>query len=92
MRRDEHNIIDDRPGRYYVTARNDAGKAIALLGPFDSHLESLEYVTLGRQLAEVIDPRAPWYSYGTCRLHDDQPDLSVIFSRESTRERPVMVR
>jgi len=92
MRRDEADIIDDRPGRYYVSARNDAGAAVPLLGPYDSHLEALEKVDLGRELASKVDPRAPWYSYGTCRLHDDQPALAPIFAKESTLARPVMDR
>ena len=91
-RADEHDMIDDRPGRYFVSARNDDGRAVMLLGPYDSHLEALERVDLGRQLAEKVDPRAPWYSYGTCRVHDDQPTPAPIFEKESTPARMVMVR
>jgi hypothetical protein len=80
MRRDESQIIDDRPGRYFVSVRNDAGDARMLLGPYDSHLESLENVSRGRALAEQRDPRACWYSYGTCRVHDDQPTPTAIFA------------
>jgi hypothetical protein len=92
MRHDEHDIIDDRPGRYYVSARNDAGDAIPLLGPYDSHVEALEHVALGRDLANVVDPRACWYSYGTFRAHDDIPAPAAIFAPESTVTRPVLIR
>ena len=78
--RDEHDIIDERPGRYYVSVRNDAGQWRPLLGPFDSHLEAIEHVEHGKRLAQDAgDPRAAWYSYGTARLHDDAPPLTALF-------------
>lgn len=61
-------------GHYYVTARNDDGRYVALLGPFETHAEALANVQRGTRLAyDSGDPRAPWYAYGTARRKDGQP-------------------
>lgn len=81
MRTDEHDVIDDSPGAYFVTARRDDGMPAFLLGPYDSHLESLENVEAGRRLAESADPRAYWYRYGTCRIKDGCALPRAVFGR-----------
>lgn len=77
---DEHDIIDDRPGRYYVTVR-DGQRHGFLLGPYDSHLEALENTDRGKALAEKADPRAHWYAFGTARLADDTSTVGTVFGR-----------
>jgi hypothetical protein len=60
---------DPRPGAYYVSARRDDGRYVLLSGPYvDDHQAALEAVPVARGIAYDLDPRAPWYSYGTCRL------------------------
>jgi hypothetical protein len=49
---------------YFVTARYGA-KTTPLLGPFTDHPAALGKVALGRRLANEVDHRAPWYSFGT---------------------------
>lgn len=77
---DEHDIIDDRPGRYYVSVRDGARHAF-LLGPYDSHLEALENVDRGRRLANEADPRAAWYAFGTARIDDTGATKPGLFGR-----------
>ena len=62
---------DPRPGAYYVTCI-DGSRVGRLLGPFeDDHAAALAMVDKVREKAEEIDPRAHWYSFGTCRLPND---------------------
>ena len=59
---------DAKPGNYYVTCRNDAGKHAALLGPFkDDHAGALAMVGPARRKAEELDPWASFFAFGTCR-------------------------
>lgn len=80
MCRDEHDIIDMRPGRYYVTVR-DGGRHGYLLGPYDTHQEALENVERGRDLANDADSRAHWYAFGTGRLQDETATVASIFGK-----------
>lgn len=58
---------DTRPGAYYVTVY-DGGRWGRLLGPFvNDHALALRMVDAARALAEELDPRAFWYSFGTAR-------------------------
>lgn len=60
---------------FYVTVRDpDTGKGGFLLGPFGSHKEALNNVSLGTQLAYQHDARAPFLAYGTARVKADLPD------------------
>ena len=81
IRADEAQIINEQPGRYYVTVRNDAGAHRYLLGPYDSHLEALENVDRGNRLACEADARAHWYSFGTARLMDGTATVGSLFGR-----------
>ncbi len=59
---------DTKPGFYYVTARRDNGDAVFLAGPFlNDHQGALDAVAGAKAKAMDVDPRAPWYSYGTAR-------------------------
>lgn len=63
---------DTKPGLYYVTARDDGGRVSYLAGPFENdHQRALELVRVAIDAAYEIDPRAPWYSYGTARMEAD---------------------
>lgn len=57
---------DTRPGPYYVTVV-DAGRALALAGPFDTHPEALAQVAPARDLAVEYDLKAHFYAFGTAR-------------------------
>jgi len=62
-------IPDTKRGNYYVSAINDAGKVALLAGPYlNDHAAALAAVGEYKAKAMDVDPRAPWYAYGTCRL------------------------
>ena len=64
---DQIPIVD--PSRqFYVSATYDETQRefVVLLGPFETHQEALDLVATARRLAEIVDPRACWYAYGTC--------------------------
>ena len=64
----EVQVPDTAPGNYYVSALY-YGKHVLLLGPFlNNHGQALALVDRARELAHELDPRAPWYAYGTCRV------------------------
>lgn len=70
--------VDQKPGRYFVTARNEAGKTACLLGPFARHIEALVMVDRARNLVpEKFGPDAWWLSYGTVRVDMSQPNDPV---------------
>ena len=59
---------DTKPGDYYVSAI-DGKRYALLLGPFrDDHKAALAMVDKAQARAMQVDIKAPWYSYGTCRL------------------------
>ena len=65
---ERYGPADTKPGNYYVTARRDDGKHVFLAGPFrDDHRAAIQMVPQATRIANDVDPRAPWYSYGTCR-------------------------
>lgn len=65
---------DTAPGAYYVSVMRDRGDYRLLAGPFiDDHAAALAKVDQVRGIAEDLDPKACWYSFGTCRL-DINPD------------------
>jgi len=60
--------VDNRPGAYYVTAR-DGDRHWLLSGPYiDDHGGALAVVDDARQIAQDSNPRAWFYSYGTARM------------------------
>jgi hypothetical protein len=59
---------DNRPGDYFVSAIRNDGDYVLLAGPFRNHQAALDMVTSASRAAYDIDHRAPWYSYGTCRM------------------------
>lgn len=52
---------------FYTSAQNDAGRFVALSGPYQTHGEALGKVAEDRDWTHDVlgDPRAPWYAYGT---------------------------
>jgi hypothetical protein len=54
---------------YYVTARHGK-RAVALLGPYETHAEAIENVERGSRLAINYDQtgRAAFADYGTARI------------------------
>lgn len=63
-------LPDTKPGHYYVSAIKDGHQGLyaLLLGPFSQHQQALDQVDAVNTMACKLDPRAHWYSYGTCRL------------------------
>lgn len=53
------------PGTAYYTSARDHGRYVALSGPFATHVAALEALPAARAQAYELDPRAPWYAYGT---------------------------
>lgn len=56
--------------QFFVSCIEDSGQRrnALLLGPYDTHEEALANVDRGRKLAEANDPKAHWYSFGTCSI------------------------
>lgn len=56
---------------FFVSCIEDSGQRrnALLLGPYDTHEEALANVDRGRKLAEANDPKAHWYSFGTCSIN-----------------------
>lgn len=70
---------DTKPGNYYVSAVRDDGRHSMLVGPFrDDHAKALSLVDAATAAANKVDPRAPWYSYGTCRTEYDYDRPGVL--------------
>lgn len=62
---------DTKPGFYYVSVI-DGQRHIKALGPFvNNHGLALGMVDTVRAKAIEIDPKAPWYAFGTCRTDED---------------------
>jgi hypothetical protein len=55
---------------FFVSCIEDSGQRrnALLLGPYNTHEEALANVDRGRKLAETNDPKAHWYSFGTCSI------------------------
>ena len=68
---------DPRPGHYYVSCLADSKYGL-LLGPFSTHKEALDHVVRVQMKAEVLDPRAVWWSFGTARTADDHPKPGLL--------------
>lgn len=65
-------LPDLTPGNYYVSVKDD-GKAGLVVGPFDNHKDALLKVSETRRLAGEHNPRAVWWSFGTCRAATREP-------------------
>lgn len=73
MNFNEGQAPDPRPGFYYVTVMRSAEQYKRLRGPFvNDHAGALGAVTDAMNEARRLDPRAEWYSYGTCRSETDR--------------------
>lgn len=63
---------DARPGRYYVTRRNDAGKTAFLLGPFnqpsygkEGHARALGRLRAAKRYIGETYPNSAFWTFGT---------------------------
>ena len=62
---------DTRPGNYYVTAFDGPNRYSLLSGPYpNDHAAALADVDAVRALAQALDPKAVFYSFGTARMDD----------------------
>lgn len=63
---------DTKPGFYYVSVVRDRGDYRLLRGPFENdHAGALAAVREATNKAIELDPKAHWYSFGTCRLDEN---------------------
>ena len=56
---------------FYVSCEN-RGDHRLVSGPYATHTDAMEAQTRVRRAAELVDPRAVWYAWGTCRSTVDQ--------------------
>ena len=72
---------DTKPGNYYVTCI-DGERHARLAGPFrDDHKAALDIVAAAKKIAEELDPKAVFYSFGTCRTDQDHDRPGVLNDR-----------
>ncbi len=64
--------VATRSGHYYVSVK-DGDRRGLLAGPFAQHQTALDLVDLVRGLAESVDCKAVFYSFGTARAKDGTP-------------------
>lgn len=77
----DKQTADPRPGNYYVSMV-DGKRTALLLGPFkDNHQAALDKVDEGQKMAYDLDPRAPFYAFGTVRMPDDYTKPGVLNQR-----------
>jgi hypothetical protein len=57
------------PGFYYVTCI-DGDKWWKMAGPYATHAEALADQKRVRRIADDIDPRSVWKSWGTAKMKD----------------------
>lgn len=62
--------IDTRPGFYYVSVIDGQSRGL-LSGPYSTHSEALADVTPAKVVTQMLDPRADFYAFGTCRFEVD---------------------
>lgn len=57
---------------FFVSCIEDEGqrRKSYLLGPYSTHAEALANIDRGRKLAVENDPKAHWYSFGTCSISE----------------------
>ena len=79
---------DTKLGNYYVSCRRDNGDAVMLAGPFrDDHAKAVSLVWAATNAAmNCGDPRAPWYSYGTCRAAYDYDKPGILNDKVLNQE------
>jgi hypothetical protein len=58
---------DTRPGFYYVSVIDGQSRGL-LSGPYSTHSEALADVTPAKVVTQMLDPRADFYAFGTCRF------------------------
>lgn len=50
---------------WYSSVINDRGEKALLMGPYDSYEEARQNAIVASRKAAEVDPKAPWYRYGT---------------------------
>lgn len=61
-------MLDREQPCYYVSCVNDVNQLALLLGSYETHQEALDNVRRATDMAYKVDPRAPWYAYGTVKM------------------------
>lgn len=70
---ERYGPVDPRPGRFYVSAV-DGDRVWALLGPLPNHELALRMIRPVREMGVKGNPWAAFYSFGSFRIKDDEPD------------------
>lgn len=63
---------DPVPGFYVSVMNDDTGRRALAEGPFETHMEALVAVDGVKDAWFRVDPRAPWYFWGTARVCGDK--------------------
>lgn len=73
-------ILPEQDTSFFVSCIEDEGKRrnSFLLGPYATHAEALANVEHGRDLAVKNDPKAYWYSFGTCAIVEPTETKGVL--------------
>jgi hypothetical protein len=81
---------DSRAGDYYVSCRREDGHVSLVSGPYVSHADALAMRRQVNDMAEKHDPKAVWYSWGTCRMPQGTGPQGVLqkhgYSLDLSRE------
>ena len=76
-------IPDTAHGKYFVSCvregrSNDARNTALVSGPYECHADALAMVARARRVAENMDAKAVWYSFGTVRLHIQSEQVGML--------------
>jgi len=69
---ERYGPLDVRPGFYYASISRTDGAKILARGPFPTHKDAILSVPKVKDDAYRMDPKAPWYAYGTARCDRDE--------------------
>ena len=69
---------DTKPGPYYITVMRDDGSVRALSGPYATHAEALALQRKATDIAQDLDCKAVWYSFGTVRMKPDFAEPGIL--------------
>lgn len=67
-------------GAVYYVSVIDGKRSVLLSGPYKAHGEALAMVPEVRTWADTVDPRAPFYAFGTVAVRGDYRPLGAFDS------------
>lgn len=69
---------DTQPGPYYVSVMREDGEFRPLSGPYATHAEALAAQQKATDIAQELDCKAVWYSFGTMRVKHDYREHGLL--------------